>query len=180
MEDIVKNFYLLMLAGLVLFWALGTVIADDTILEEGTIIKKATKDGSIHRAVFKVENLTCGACFSKINAGLSSLKGFSGIGANLFRNLVAVDFVGHLSVDEIGAAITQKGYPATLESVDPIMGKEAFAYLNTRRKGPGSGGGCCSSGNTVAVQGQLPPAPADRPQPGIQRGGSCCTLPNGS
>lgn len=139
MEDIVKIFYCLVFSGAVLFWALGTAIAGDTI------IKKDTRDGSIHRAVFKVENLTCGACFSNINAGLAPLEGFSGMGANLLRNLVAVDFVGPLSADEIGAVITQKGYPATLESVDPIMKKESFAYLNTRQKGPGSGGGCCSN-----------------------------------
>ncbi len=137
MEDIVKNFYYFILSGAVLFLALGTAIAGDTI------IKKAIQDGSIHRAVFKVENLTCGACFSNINAGLAPLEGFSGMGANLLRNLVAVDFVGPLSANEIGAAITQKGYPATLESVDPIMKKESFAYLNTRQKGPGFGGGSC-------------------------------------
>lgn len=159
-----KKFYLLMMVGGVLFWALGTVIAGDS--------------RSIQRAVFKVENLTCGACFSNINAGLVPLEGFSGMGVNLLRNLVAVDFVGPLSADEIGAAITRKGYPATLESVDSIMEKEAFAYLNTRRKGAGSGGGCCGGGDAVAGQEQLPLAPS--PQPGIQLGGSCCTLPNGS
>lgn len=165
MEEIVKKLRLLIVAGSVLVWALGTVIAGDR---------------SIHRAVFKVENLTCGGCFSNINAGLAPLEGFSGMGVNLLRNLVAVDFVGPLSADEIGAVITRKGYPATLESVDPILEKEAFAYLNSGRKGPGSGGGCCSGGNAVAVPGQSIPAPSEIPQSGIQSGGSCCTLPNGS
>jgi len=146
------------MAGAVLFWTIGIVTAGDT------------KDGATQRAVFKVENLTCGACFSNIRAGLTPLEGFSGMGANLFRKLVAVDFAGPLSADEIGKAITAKGYPATLESVDPIMEKESFAYLNTRQKGPGSGGGCCSGGNPVADPSQIP-------QGGLPGGGSCCSLP---
>jgi len=171
----VKKIYLLIVAGAVLFWALGTVIAGNTLVPE-------EEDGPLQRAVFKVENLTCGACFSNINAGLSPLEGFSGMGANLFRKRVAVDFVGSLSVDKIRSAIAQKGYPATLESVEPIMEKESFAYLNTRQKGAGAGG-CCSRGNAGAGQGQLPlpaePSPRE-PLSGIAGGGSCCTLPNGS
>jgi copper chaperone CopZ len=166
MEDIVRKIYLLMMAGAVLFWAFGAVIARDTLDSEN-------RDGSVQRAVFRVENLTCGACFSNINAGLVPLEGFSGMGANLFRKRVAVDFVSPLSVDEIGSAISQKGYPATLESVEPIMEKESFAYLNTRQKGPGTGGGCCSRGNAGAVQGQLPLS-------AITGGGFCCTQPRGS
>lgn len=142
MEDMVKKISLLIVTGAILFLAMGTVMAGDT------------KPESIQRAVFKVEKMTCGACFSNINAGLSPLEGFSGMGANLFRKLVAVDFIGPLSTDEIGAAITKKGYPATLASVDPIMEKESFAYLNTRQRGGGSGG--------------------------IPGGGSCCSLPRGS
>ncbi len=146
MEDSVKKISLLIVTGTILFWAMGTVMAEDT------------KDGSVQRAVFKVEDLSCGACFSNINAGLSPLKGFSGMGVNLFRKRVAVDFVGPLSADEIGAAITKKGYPATLASVDPIMKKESFAYLNSRQRGAGSGipggGSCCS----LPGVSQLPPA----------------------
>ena len=183
MEDIVRKFGLLILTGAVLFWAFGTVTAnttikEGTIIEKSTVIEKDSKDGSIQRAVFKVQKLTCGACFTNINAGLAPLEGFSGMGANLFRNLVAVDFVGPLSAEQIGAAITQKGYPATLESVEPIMEKESFAYLNNLQKGPGSGG-CCSGGNNpVASQGALPKGQT-LPQ-GLPAGGSCCSLPGGS
>lgn len=173
-----KKLGLLIVVGSVLVWALGTVIAGD-IVEKDAIIEEGTRAGSLHRAVFKVENLTCGACFSNINAGLTPLEGFSGMGANLLRNRVAVDFASPLSADQIGMAITRKGYPATLESVDPIMGKEAFAYLNSRQRGPGFGGGCCS-GSAATVQGQSAPAPSGGPQPGLQSGGSCCTLPGGS
>jgi len=169
---------LLILTGAVLFWAFGTVTAKDTMINKDTMIKKDTT-GSIQRAVFKVQNMTCGACFTNINGGLTPLEGFSGMGANLFRNLVAVDFVGPLSADQIGAAITGKGYPATLESVEPIMEKESFAYLNRNQKGAGSGG-CCSGGNNpVASQGALPQGQT-LPQNGLPAGGSCCSLPGGS
>jgi copper chaperone CopZ len=171
MEDVVKTFYLFVVSGVVLIWALGTGMAKDGLVEADT--------RSLRRAVFTVENLTCGACFSNINEGLAPLEGFSGMGVNLFRKRLAVDFVAPLSVDKIGDAITRKGYPAILESVGPIMEKEGFAYLNARRKGPVSGG-CCSGGNSVSSQGQRPPVPAEIPQSGIQQGGSCCILPNGS
>ena len=160
----------LILAGVVLFWAFGTVSAKNAIFE------KDTRGGTIQRAVFKVENLTCGGCFTNINGGLAPLEGFSGMGANLFRNQVAVDFVGPLSADQIKAAITKKGYPATLESVEPIMEKESFAYLNRNQKGPGSGS-CCSGGNDpLANQGTLPQGQT-LPQNGLPTGGSCCSLP---
>ena len=161
-----KKTYLLVRVWSVLFFALGTAMAGD--------------GASLERAVFKVENMTCGACFSNINAGLSPLEGFSGMGVNLLRNLVAVDFAPPLSADKIGAAITAKGYPATLESVDPIVEREAFAYLNTRRKGAGSGGGCCGGGNALAPEGQSSPVLSGKPRSGISLGGSCCTRPNGS
>ena len=162
-----KKLSLLILAGAFLFGAMAIATAEDA------------KEVSTQRAVFKVENMTCGACYSNINAGLSPLEGFSGMGVNLFRKLVAVDFIGSLSAEEIGAAITKSGYPATLESVDPIMKKESFAYLNTRKRGPGGGGSCCSGGTNppVASQDQSLSPQSELP---IGAGGSCCTLPGGS
>lgn len=164
----------LILTGVVLFWAFGTVTAKETIIE------KDTRDKSIQRAVFKVENLTCGACFTNINEGLAPLEGFSGMGANLLRNLVAVDFVGPLSADQIKAAITKKGYPATLESVEPIMEKESFAYLNKNQKGLAGSGGCCSRGNGPVASQKTLPQGQTQPQNGLPAGGSCCSLPGGA
>jgi copper chaperone CopZ len=162
MEDIMKRLFLLVMTGVIFVWAFGTVTAEET------------KDGSVKRAVFKVENLTCGACFTNINSALSPLEGFAGMGSNLFRKLIAVDFAGPLTTEEIGAAITKKGYPATLTSVDPVMEKESFAYLNSNR-GPVSGGGCCSGGTPpVAERSQVPQSQV--PQSGITGGGSCCIL----
>ena len=55
MEDIVRKFGLLILAGAVLFWAFGTVTANTTIkegttIEKSTVIEKDSKDGSIQRS----------------------------------------------------------------------------------------------------------------------------------
>ena len=147
----------LVVAGAVFIWASGIVTAENK------------GEGTTQRAIFKVENITCGACFSNINAGLVPLEGFSGMGANQFRKRVAVDFTGSLSAEEIRQAITKAGYPATLESVDPILEKESFAFLNARQKGQGQGfgGGCCSGGGLSKLQAQS----------GASQGGSCCVRP---
>ncbi len=60
-------------------------------------------------------------------------------------------------VEEIGAAITGLGYPATLDSVDPLSEKETFAYMESQRKGSGSGGGgCCGGGSAPAASPSCP------------------------
>lgn len=131
------------LAGLCLFLAAAVSVAGDTAEE--------TASASTQRAVFQVENLTCGACFSKINLGLGNLEGFSGMGANMLRNLVAVDFKGPLTPEEIETAITGLGYPATLTSVEALDEKQTFAYMQSLRRGGGYGrGGCCGGGSGTA------------------------------
>ncbi len=158
-----KNFSLLLmffvLAGAVFYSAAGGVTAG------------SNEEKSIQRAVFKVENLSCGACFTNINAKLSPLEGFSGMGSNLFRKLIAIDFIAPLSPDKIRDSISKIGYPATLESVDTILEKESFAYLNTRSRGLGYGkGGCCSGGSPRVSQSRSE----------LPEGGSCCPLPGSS
>lgn len=127
-----KKCILNVLAGLAVLWAVGTVSATDSGNRE------------IQRAVFKVENLTCGGCFYTINNGLKPLEGFSGMGANLFRNLVAVDFVAPLTPDAIREAISGLGYPAVVQSVEPVTEQEAFAGR--------SSGGCCGGGYGAGAQ----------------------------
>ncbi len=132
MKKIGLLFGSLIVAGAAFIWASGGVTAENK------------GENPLQRAVFKIENITCGSCFSKINASLTPLEGVSGMGANLFRKRVAVDFNASLSPDEIGQAITQAGYPATLESVEPILEKASFAFLNSRQRGQRLGGGCCN------------------------------------
>lgn len=101
------------------------------------------------RAIFKVDNLSCGSCFYTINRGLSSLEGFSGMGANLFRKMVAVDFMAPLTPEQIGQTISGLGYQASLDVVDIVNEKESFSYLNSLRKRRGSGSGCFRRGRTA-------------------------------
>ncbi len=136
------------LAGALLFLAAAVVTA------QAPPTKAESADKTTQRAVFKVENMTCGACLSKINAELGPLEGFSGMGANLLRNMVAVDFVTPLTPEKIGAAITNLGYPATLDEVEAIEEKETFAYMQSQRKGSGYGsGGCCGGGSAAGQAG---------------------------
>ncbi|MDD9304012.1 MAG: heavy-metal-associated domain-containing protein [Desulfobacter sp.] len=131
-----KKMYLLILSGALMLLAAAVV---------------AAQNPPTQRAVFKVENLTCGACFSKINQALGPLDGFSGMGANLLRNRVAVDFAAPLTPEKIGSAITRLGYPAALDTVDMIGEKETFAHMQSRRKATGYDNGCCGGGAAPAA-----------------------------
>ena len=145
------------------------------ILMTGLVMAEKPEPRDLSRAVLKIDSLSCGGCFSTINAGLTPLEGYSGMGANLFRKLIAIDFVAPLTAQKISQALADMGYPGKLEKVDTISQKESFTYLESKRTGFVSGGGsCCSGGRTPgkstgnqALSG-LTPAPS----------GSCCALPD--
>lgn len=119
----------------------------------------------LNRAVIKIDTLTCGACFSTINGGLKQLDGYSGMGANLLRKLIAVDFTAPLTKEAISAKLSEVGYPGEVTAVDSITQKESFAYMESRQsRSRGNGGGCCSTAR-----------PAQPPVSG--QGGSCCAVP---
>jgi hypothetical protein len=135
----------------------------------------AQEPQTLSRAVLKIDRLTSGESFNIINSGFASLEGFSGIGANLFRKLIAIDFTAPLTGQKISEMLSLLGYPGKLESVDVISEKESFAYLEYKRTGSGScGGGSCgvtpppssSQNNKSQPEKSLP-----------QTGGSCCSLP---
>ena len=96
---------------------------------------------TIHRAVFKMENLSCSGYFFAVSDRLSKLEGFSGMGVNLLTKKVAVDFTLPLTPETVQKSIQTLGYPVSLVSVDPVKKKESFAYLHTRS---GQGPGCCN------------------------------------
>ena len=127
-----KTKLILLMAGMLIFAGAGLGTAENPPRESNTT----------QRGIFKVENLTCGACFSRINQELNGMDGFAGMGANLLRKLVAVDFNAPLTAEKIGTAISSLGYPATLESTEYPGEKETFAYMQSQRRGYG-GGGCC-------------------------------------
>ena len=156
------NYIIMVFIGLVLILKVSLVIAE----------KPRTRE--LNRAILKIGSLTCGGCFSTINAGLVNLEGYSGMGANLFRKLIAIDFEPPLTAEKISQKLIEVGYPGELEAVDAISEKESFAYIDSKRSGLASaGGGCCSGG---------PPQNAGNGNPGssnsvLPSGGSCCALP---
>lgn len=126
---------------------MGTVGVMLLFAGDGAIAEKQGAE-LVQRAVIKIDNLTCGGCFNAINGGLGSLKGYDGMGTNLFRKLIAVDFKSPLTVEEITKKLSDLGYPGTVESVDPVQEKETFAYLESLRNSSGQAGSCCM-GNQV-------------------------------
>jgi copper chaperone CopZ len=142
----------------------------------GIVIADNQGKSQLKRAIFTVGNLSCGGCFTTINQSLTPKEGFSGFGANLFRKLVAVDFLPPLTAEAIAKIITDQGYPAKIESVQDISEKESFAVVNAKRNlysgcgggGQSSCGGPPTTTTTSATQNQTPYNSG---------GGSCCAVP---
>ena len=145
------------------------------VLAAGSVAAEDTQSPNLSRAVLKIESMSCGGCLSTIGSGLSPLEGYLGMGANLSRKLVAVDFAAPLTAEKITQTSSETGYPATLETVEAITEKESFAFTDPTRRGTkGGGGGCCSGGAAAAKkdntnQGSPSLNPPTR--------GACCPLP---
>ncbi|MBC8438487.1 MAG: heavy-metal-associated domain-containing protein [Deltaproteobacteria bacterium] len=145
------------------------------VLTAGLVVAEKPRAKELSRAVLKIDSLSCGGCFSTINAGLAPLEGYSGMGANLFRKLIAIDFIPPLTAEKISQALIDAGYPGKLETVDSISKEESFAYLESKRTGFISGGSSCGggyAGRSNGNQGSSGKAPSPS--------GSCCPLPGGS
>lgn len=127
----------------------------------GLVMAQKNEAKKLNRAVIRISTLTCSACFSTISAGLDTLNGYSGMGANLFRKLIAVDFSPPLTQEQISQKLTEVGYPGKIEYVDSIFENESFAYLESKRSGFSSAGGSCARGKGSG-------------------GGSCCPTPPAS
>ncbi len=150
---------------------IGLILA----LTAGLVMAEKPQTQTLERAILKVDSLSCGGCFSTINAGLASLEGYSGMGANLFRKRVAIDFIPPLTAEKISQTLLDVGYPGTLETVYSISEKESFAYLESRRTGPASNdGSCCRGGSPLAGNRTNPQGGGGQVGPGDA---SCCTLP---
>lgn len=150
-----KSVKLSIIAGITLVLAFVGIGA---ALDEGF-----SEDTQMYRAVIRIDNLTCGGCFSTINTGLSSLEGFGGMGANLFRKMIAVDFGAPLAEDQILEKLSEIGYPGILDRVDEVSFKESFAYRDSQLKQYRGGGSCCPVAGAV--------------DPGYCQPGSGCGLP---
>jgi len=155
------NYIILGFVGLVLVLMAGIGFAEKPQARE------------LSRAVLKIESLSCGGCFSTINAGLAPLEGYSGMGANLFRKLIAIDFTAPLTAEKISQTLIDLGYPGKLETVDAISEEESFAYLESRKTGFASNGGsCCSSEYPGSGNGNQGSSSRIAPS-----GSPCCALP---
>ncbi len=144
------------------------------IFSAGQVTAEKTGSGTLQRAVIKIDTLSCGGCYNTISEGLLPLKGYSGMGMNLLRKLIAVDFTEPLTVEEISQKLTQVGYPGTVETVEPVLEKESFAYLDQKRAGAGPGkGGCCNTSTNADNKGENKKSSGLKLQPA----GSCCVIP---
>ncbi len=145
------------------------IAASGMALFAGSGMAEKGEQKELKRAVIKINTLSCGGCFSTISQGLESLEGFSGMGANLFRKLIAVDYTEPLTRDAISKKLAEVGYPGEIKGVDTIREKESFAYLEAVRGSGFAGGGCCSRKAGVSPNPQLLP----------KGQGGCCALPQG-
>jgi copper chaperone CopZ len=161
------NFLIVLTLALSIVAVSGTVIAEK---KDATVLK---------RTVLKVDNLSSGGCFATISQSLTPMEGFSGFGANLLRNLVAVDFVPPLTPEVIVKTITESGYPAQLESTNDITEKESFAYIQQKRNlysgSSGQGKGSCCSVSSVSSSAPTPAVDTSKNRTSYNSGGgSCC------
>ncbi|MCP3899731.1 MAG: heavy-metal-associated domain-containing protein [Desulfobacteraceae bacterium] len=142
----------------------------------GFVVAENKDKSELKRAIFTVDNLTCGRCFTTINQSLEPKEGFSGFGANLFRKLVAVDFLPPLTAEAIAKTITDQGYPAKMDSVQNITEKESFAVVHAKRNqysGCGGGGrSSCDGPPSGTTKGST-----QKQTPYNSGGGSCCAAP---
>lgn len=153
---------LLILIGLLLVFKTGFVVAEDP------------QPSDLSRAVLKIESVSCGGCLSTIDSGLSQLEGYLGMGANLPRKLIAVDFAEPLTAAVITRIISNTGYPATLETVETITKEESFAFVaSVRRDIRQGGGGCCGGGAAAKKDNTNQGSPGLKPP----TAGACCPLP---
>ncbi len=142
----------------------------------GFVVAESKDKSALRRAIFAVDNLSCSGCFTTINQSLTPKEGFSGFGANLFRKLVAVDFLPPLTAEAIAKTITDQGYPAKVESVQNITEKESFAVVHAKRNlysgCGGSGRSSCSAPPSATTT-----SPTQNQKPYNSGGGSCCSVP---
>ena len=154
-------------------------IALSIVAVSGMVIAEKNDANVLQRAVLKVENLSCGGCFTTINQSLSPMEGFSGFGANLLRKLIAVDFIPPLTPEVIAKTITESGYRAKLESTSDITEKESFVYIQQKRNlysgSNGQGKGSCCSVNSVSSSAPNPAVDTSKNRTSYNSGGgSCC------
>jgi len=117
---------------------------------------------TVQRSNFTVGNLSCTSCLATIEAELKGMPGALGMEADLRQGRVTVDHLASLDNQQIAAAISNLGYPATMEwtATLPRQYSNKFARESSYRSGCSSGG-CGSSGGAGAGPTAWKAAPAN-------------------
>lgn len=77
-----------------------------------SVMASGTAAQGLKRTVFKVDQMTCGACAAKVYNRLIKLEGFKGLLVNIDKQMIAVDHWETLAPETIIAAMAGIGKPA--------------------------------------------------------------------
>jgi copper chaperone CopZ len=106
----------------------------------------------VQRTSYFVSNFSCSSCLENIEAKLKSLPGTIGMNADLQRGRITVDHRPDLSYEKITSAITDIGYPATVEWTATVPEQNISRYSQLSKFSPrcGSSNGNCGVSGTAA------------------------------
>ncbi len=127
----------------------------------GLIFAFQANAATVQRSNFIVGNLSCTSCLATIEAELKGMPGALGMNADLRQGLVTVDHLSSLDYEQIASAISNLGYPATVDwtATVPDQYTKKFARQSSYRSGCSSGG-CGVSGGAGAGPTAWKAAPA--------------------
>jgi copper chaperone CopZ len=126
-----------------------TVVLSGLLL--GLLVTIQANSTTVQRSNFIVDNLACTSCLATIEAELKGLPGALGMNADLSQRRVTVDHLSSLTAEQIGAAISRLGYPATMDWTASLPQQNAERFAGGSRYSSGcSSGGCGLSGGNGA------------------------------
>ena len=137
------------------------IIATLSALLLGLVLAFQANATTMQRSNFIVSNLSCTSCLATIEAELKTMPGTMGMDADLRSGRVTVDHLSTLNYEQIGAAISKLGYPATFDwtATVPEQYTKRFAEQSSYSSGCSSGG-CGGSGGPGAGSTAWKAAPA--------------------
>jgi copper chaperone CopZ len=112
----------------------------------GLIFAFQANAAAVQRSNFIVSNLSCTSCLATIETELKGLPGALGMNADLRQGLVTVDHQSSLDYTQIASAISNLGYPATMDWTATVPEQ----YTNKFARESGYRSGCSSRGCGVS------------------------------
>jgi copper chaperone CopZ len=103
----------------------------------------------VQRTSYFVNNFSCSSCLENIEAKLKSLPGTIGMNADVQRGRITVDHRPDLSYERITSAITDIGYPATVEWTATVPEQNIKRSSQERKYSARCGGGNCGVSSTA-------------------------------